>query len=100
MSCLLTYGFETSTISHIKRKKPSLDKNECGKANEGKITSKSNYQINVAVIESDANVNVSQPSTTLNHLPLMSIESELLRKLFRIPEFMIGQTFLFSHCII
>jgi len=77
-----------------------LDKNECGKANEGKITSKSNYQINVAVIESDANVNVSQPSTTLNHLPLMSIESELLRKLFRIPEFMIGQTFLFSHCII
>jgi len=43
------------------RKKPTLDedKNECGKTNEAKITSKSSYQISVAVIESDANVNVS-----------------------------------------
>jgi len=50
-------------ITNIKRKKPSLDedKNECGETNETKITSKSSYQINVAVIESDANVNVSQP---------------------------------------
>jgi len=58
---LLTYGFETSLISNIKRKKSSLDRNECGKRNDGKITSKSNYQINVTVIESKANVSVSQP---------------------------------------
>jgi len=32
--------------------------------NEAKITSKSFYQISVALIESDANVNVSQPPTT------------------------------------
>jgi len=57
------------------------DKNECSETNESKITSKSSYQISVAVIESDANVDVSQPPTTLNHyLSLMSIESELLRK--------------------
>jgi len=41
-----------------------LDKNECGKTNEAKITSKSSYQISVAVIESDANVKVSQAPTT------------------------------------
>jgi len=82
MPCLLTYGFGTSLISNIKHKKPSLgeDKNECSETNESKITSKSSYQISVAVIESDANVDVSQPPTTLNHLSLMSIESELLRK--------------------
>jgi len=60
MPCLLIYGFESSSISNIKRKKPSLDKNKCGKTNKGKITSKSNCQINVAVIESEANVNVPQ----------------------------------------
>jgi len=50
-------------IANIKLKKASLDgdKNECGKTNEAKITSKSSYQIGVAVIKSDANVNVSQP---------------------------------------
>jgi len=32
--------------------------------NESKITSKSSYQISVAVIESDANVNVSESPTT------------------------------------
>jgi len=32
--------------------------------NEAKITTKSSYQISVTVIESDANVNVSQPPTT------------------------------------
>jgi len=41
-----------------------LDKNECGKTNEAKTTSKSSYQISVAVIENDANDNVSQPPTT------------------------------------
>jgi len=47
-------------ISNITRKtkKSSLDKNGCGKINEAKITSKSSYQISVAVIETDANVNV------------------------------------------
>jgi len=82
MPCLLTYGFETSLISNSKHKKPSLgeDKNEYSKTNEAKITSKSSYQISVAVIESDANVDVSQPPTTLHHLSLMDIKSELLRK--------------------
>jgi len=32
------------------------DKNQCIKTNETKITSKSSYQISVAVIERDANV--------------------------------------------
>jgi len=46
--------------------------------NAAKIKSKSSYQISVAVIESDANVNVSKPPTI--RLSLASIESELLRK--------------------
>jgi len=52
MRCLLTYGFEASLISNIKCLKPSLDedKKESGKNNEGKITSKSSYQISIAVI--------------------------------------------------
>jgi len=42
MPCLLTYGFDTSLISNIKRKKPSQgEDNECGKTNEAKIWSKS-----------------------------------------------------------
>jgi len=41
------------------------DKNERGKTNEAKITSKSSYQIGVAVSESNANVNVSQPPAIL-----------------------------------
>jgi len=32
--------------------------------NEDKVTSKPSYQISVAVIESDASTNVSQPPTT------------------------------------
>jgi len=32
--------------------------------NEAKVTSKSSYQISVAVIERDASINVSQPPTT------------------------------------
>ena len=66
MPCLLTYGFETSLISKIKHKKPLLneDKNECIITNEAKITLKSSYQISVPVIESDANVNISQPPAT------------------------------------
>jgi len=48
-------------ITNIKRKKLSLDedKKECGKTSEAKITLMSSYQISVAVIESDANVDVS-----------------------------------------
>jgi len=63
MPCLLTYGFKASLISNIKRKKPSLDedKNERGKNNEAKITSKSSYQVSVAVVESDANINILKP---------------------------------------
>ena len=79
-----------------------------------------------AVIESDVNGNVltfHNQQQRLNHLSLMSIESELSRKqnfwqavawiclqkntksaitvreLFHIPEFMINQTFSFSLCI-
>ena len=57
-----------------------MDKNECGKTNEAKITSKSSYQISVAAIESDANVKFHKHQQRLNHFSLMSIESELLRK--------------------
>jgi len=63
MPRLLIYGFETSLISNIKRKKSLLNegKNECIKTNEVKMTLRSSYQISVATIEIDANVNVSQP---------------------------------------
>jgi len=63
MPRLLIYGFETSSISNIKRKKPLLNegKNECIKTNEVKMTLKSRYQISAATIEVDVNVNVSQP---------------------------------------
>jgi len=53
-----------SLTLNVRTKKPSLDKNECSKTNEAKITSKASYQISVAASESDANVNVSQPPTT------------------------------------
>jgi len=53
-----------SPTLNVRTKAPSLDKNECGKTNEANIASKSSYQISVAVIESDANVSVSQPPTT------------------------------------
>jgi len=61
------HGFETSLITNSKRKKPSLDedKNECGKTNEHKVTSKSSYQISVAVIESDVNVRFTTTSNSL-----------------------------------
>ena len=49
---------------NIRTKKPSLDKNECGKTNEAKITSKSSYQISVGASESLANPNLSRPPTT------------------------------------
>jgi len=60
------HGFDTSLITNIKHK-PSLDedKNERSKTNEAKITSKSGYQIGLAVSESDANVNASQPPAIL-----------------------------------
>ena len=93
--------------------------------NEVKITSRSSYQISVAVIERDVNVNVSQPSTTFNSFVTdkywertvtetklltiieehegyyYSLSANMVGKteLFRIPEFMIGQTYLFSYRI-
>jgi len=50
-----------SLTFNVITKKPSLDKNE---RNELIMTSRSTYQITVAVNESNANVNVSQLSTT------------------------------------
>jgi len=45
------------------------DKTECSKTNEARIRSTSSYQISVAVIESDANLNVWQPPATLEDRP-------------------------------
>ena len=65
-------------ISNIKRKKPLLneDQNEYIKTNEARIRSKSSNQISVAVIESDANVNVSQPPATWGDRPKAMTEAE------------------------
>jgi len=62
-------------ITNIKRKKPSLDegKNECGKTNEDKITSKCSYQISVAAIQSDVNVRFT---TTRNPLILFCVHEK------------------------
>ena len=40
------------------------DKNACIETNEAKTTQKSSDQISIAVTETDANVNVSQPPAT------------------------------------
>jgi len=46
------------------------------KLNEAKITSKSTYQISVAVIESDAHVNVSKPPATWEDRPKLMAGAE------------------------
>jgi len=51
-------------------------KNECIKTNEAKITLKFSYQISIAVIESDANFNVSQPLATWEDRPKAMAEAE------------------------
>jgi len=78
MPRLLIYGFETSSISNIKRKKPLLNegKNECIKTNEVKMTLKSRYQISAATIEVDVNVNVSQPPAMWKDMPKAMVEAE------------------------